>query len=227
MAIELKILFLDINSFNNEIDKEKEENQENKENKEKELNDLIIDIFINEHIVVGKKINNDKDNPENNFISFTYQVKAGRTANIFFYKLNDLNKIYSINLIVDAYFILVDIEEKNSFIKLNKVIEYIKEYCPEKVETYILGIYKNKNNIIEEFNESKIKKFLNKKQLLYSYQNVLLMIEDNEYKQINETFEDILFKLFEYKTNYKEKNEKNEQIYDLDEDKSRSRCNLF
>ena len=53
------------------------------------------------------------------------------------------------------------------------------------------------------------------------------MIEDNEYKQINETFEDILFKLFEYKTNYKEKNEKNEQIYDLDEDKSRSRCNLF
>ena len=225
--MKLKLLFFDINSFNNEIDKEKEENQENKENKEKEFNDLIIDIFINEHIVVGKKINNDKDNPENNFISFTYQVKAGRTANIFFYKLNDLNKIYSINLIVDAYFILVDIEEKNSFIKLNKVIEYIKEYCPEKVETYILGIYKNKNNIIEEFNESKIKKFLNKKQLLYSYQNVLLMIEDNEYKQINETFEDILFKLFEYKTNYKEKNEKNEQIYDLDEDKSRSRCNLF
>ena len=225
--MKLKLLFFDINSFNNEIDKEKEENQENKENKEKELNDLIIDIFINEHIVVGKKINNDKDNPENNFISFTYQVKAGRTANIFFYKLNDLNKIYSINLIVDAYFILVDIEEKNSFIKLNKVIEYIKEYCPEKVETYILGIYKNKNNIIEEFNESKIKKFLNKKQLLYSYQNVLLIIEDNEYKQINETFEDILFKLFEYKTNYKEKNEKNEQIYDLDEDKSRSRCNLF
>jgi hypothetical protein len=225
--MKLKLLFFDINSFNNEIDKEKEENQENQENKEKELNDLIIDIFINEHIVVGKKINNDKDNPENNFISFTYQVKAGRTANIFFYKLNDLNKIYSINLIVDAYFILVDIEEKNSFIKLNKVIEYIKEYCPEKVETYILGIYKNKNNIIEEFNESKIKKFLNKKQLLYSYQNVLLMIEDNEYKQINETFEDILFKLFEYKTNYKEKNEKNEQIYDLDEDKSRSRCNLF
>lgn len=222
--MKLKLLFFDINSFNNEIDKEKEENQENKE---KELNDLIIDIFINEHIVVGKKINNDKDNPENNFISFTYQVKAGRTANIFFYKLNDLNKIYSINLIVDAYFILVDIEEKNSFIKLNKVIEYIKEYCPEKVETYILGIYKNKNNIIEEFNESKIKKFLNKKQLLYSYQNVLLMIENNEYKQINETFEDILFKLFEYKTNYKEKNEKNEQIYDLDEDKSRSRCNLF
>ena len=225
--MKLKLLFFDINSFNNEIDKEKEENQENQENKEKELNDLIIDIFINEHIVVGKKINNDKDNPENNFISFTYQVKAGRTANIFFYKLNDLNKIYSINLIVDAYFILVDIEEKNSFIKLNKVIEYIKEYCPEKVETYILGIYKNKNNIIEEFNESKIKKFLNKKQLLYSYQNILLMIEDNEYKQINETFEDILFKLFEYKTNYKEKNEKNEQIYDLDEDKSRSRCNLF
>ena len=222
--MKLKLLFFDINSFNNEIDKEKEENQENKE---KELNDLIIDIFINEHIVVGKKINNDKDNPENNFISFTYQVKAGRTANIFFYKLNDLNKIYSINLIVDAYFILVDIEEKNSFIKLNKVIEYIKEYCPEKVETYILGIYKNKNNIIEEFNESKIKKFLNKKQLLYSYQNVLLMIEDNEYKQINETFEDILFKLFEYKTNYKEKKKKNEQIYDLDEDKSRSRCNLF
>ena len=222
--MKLKLLFFDINSFNNEIDKEKEEI---KENKEKELNNLIIDIFINEHIVVGKKINNDKDNPENNFISFTYQVKAGRTANIFFYKLNDLNKIYSINLIVDAYFILVDIEEKNSFIKLNKVIEYIKEYCPEKVETYILGIYKNKNNIIEEFNESKIKKFLNKKQLLYSYQNVLLMIEDNEYKQINETFEDILFKLFEYKTNYKEKNEKNEQIYDLDEDKSRSRCNLF
>ena len=225
--MKLKLLFFDINSFNNEIDKEKEENQENKENKEKELNDLIIDIFINEHIVVGKKINNDKDNPENNFISFTYQVKAGRTANIFFYKLNDLNKIYSINLIVDAYFILVDIEEKNSFIKLNKVIEYIKEYCPEKVETYILGIYKNKNNIIEDFNESKILKFLNKKQLLYSYQNVLLIIEDNEYKQINETFEDILFKLFEYKTNYKEKNEKNEQIYDLDEDKSRSRCNLF
>ena len=52
--MKLKLLFFDINSFNNEIDKEKEENQENKENKEKELNDLIIDIFINEHIVVGK-----------------------------------------------------------------------------------------------------------------------------------------------------------------------------
>ena len=219
MTMQIKILFLDINSFYNEIDIEKK--------KKEKLNDLIINIFINEHIIVGKKINNDKDNPENNFISFTYQVKAGSTARIFFYQLSNLNKVYSINLNVDAFFILVDIEEKNALNKLDKVIEYVKQYCPKKIETYILGIYKNKNNIIEDFNESKILKFLNKKKFLYNYQNVLLLKEDQEYKQINENFENILFKIFEHKKNYKETNEEEEQIYDRDEDKSRSRCNLF
>ena len=222
MAIELKILFLDINSFNNEIVIGKEEQEE----KEK-LNNLIIEIFINKHIIVGKKINNDKDNPENNYISFTYQIKPGSTAHIFFYLLSNLNKTYSINLIVDSLIVLVDIEENYSLFKLDKIIDYIKEYCPSKIETNILGIYKNKNNIIEDFNESKIIKFLNKKKILFKYQKVLLQKEDQEYKYINQTFENLLFKIFEQKKNNKETYEEEEEIYDKEEDRSRSRCNLF
>ena len=231
--MKLKILFIDINSYNNKIIEKENDNEIENENKneKKSLSNELINIFINEHIVVGKKINNDIDNPEKNFISFTYQVKAGNTAQIFFYQLKKLKKNYAINLKIDAFLILVDIENENSLLELDKVLTFIKENYSKDIENYILGIYENKNNIIEDFKENKIKKFLNKKKININYQNILFLIENNEHKQLNVILEDLLNKIFEIKKNKKSKNQKKieneEEHFDFDDDQSRSKCLIF
>ena len=219
--MQLKILFYDI----------EEEEKKEEEKEEKSLNKKIIEIFINEHIVVGKKINKDLEDPENNYISFTYQIKAGNTAEIYFYQINQLNKAYSINLIADACFILIDIEDQYSLNKLIKILQYINDNCPKEMETYILGIYNNKINIVEEFKEEKIKKLLNKKKLLINYQDVSLLIENKEYKELNVTLEDLLFKIYDNKKNIKLSKipiseTQSFENFDYD-DNSRSKCNIY
>ena len=99
------------------------------------------------------------------------------------------------------------------------------------METYILGIYNNKINIVEEFKEEKIKKLLNKKKLLINYQDVSLLIENKEYKELNVTLEDLLFKIYDNKKNIKLSKipiseTQSFEKFDYD-DNSRSKCNIY
>ncbi len=63
MISKLKILFFDLN-----INNKQENKEEDYQNEEKTLNEIIIDTFIDEHIITEKKINKDNEDPENNFI---------------------------------------------------------------------------------------------------------------------------------------------------------------
>ena len=224
MTMQLKILFFDINS----CDPESESLIEEENKKEESLSEKIINIFINEKII-EKKSHKDNKNTENNYISFSYKIKSGNTCQIFFYNLNKFDKVYSINLITDAFVILIDIEKENSFEKLNKLILYIKDNCPKEIKTYIFGIYQNKNNIREEFKE--IKENLNLKNILFYYEEVYFLIEGKQYKELNDVFENFLFNIYNNKKQLKlikipvSETTSFENI--KDDDNSKSKCNIF
>ena len=221
MNTKLKILFFDLNN-------QQEKKEEEKENELKSLNEIIIDKFIDEHIITEKKINKDNEKPENNFISFNYDIQPKNNINIIFYNLNSFNKTYSINLIVDAFFIIVDIENKNDYDKLINLISYIKDNCANEIKSYILGIYKNKNNIINEFQNDFIKTILDKKKFLYNYQ-LVFFDKDDKNKNLIELLEDLFFQVYKNKKNIKlTKIPKSETISyeNLNDDNTKS-CEIF
>ena len=221
MNTKLKILFFDLNN-------QQENKEEEKENELKSLNEIIIDKFIDEHIITEKKINKDNEKPENNFISFNYDIQPKNNINIIFYNLNSFNKTYSINLIVDAFFIIVDIENKNYYDKLINLISYIKDNCANEIKSYILGIYKNKNNIINEFQNDFIKTILDKKKFLYNYQ-LVFFDKDDKNKNLIELLEDLFLQVYKNKKNIKlTKIPKSETISyeNLNDDNTKS-CEIF
>ena len=221
MNTKLKILFFDLNN-------QQEKKEEEKENELKSLNEIIIDKFIDEHFITEKKINKDNEKPENNFISFNYDIQPKNNINIILYNLNSFNKTYSINLIVDAFFIIVDIENKNYYDKLINLISYIKDNCANEIKSYILGIYKNKNNIINEFQNDFIKTILDKKKFLYNYQ-LVFFDKDDKNKNLIELLEDLFFQVYKNKKNIKlTKIPKSETISyeNLNDDNTKS-CEIF
>ena len=222
MNTKLKILFFDLNN-------QQEKKEEEKENELKSLNEIIIDKFIDEHIITEKKINKDNEKPENNFISFNYDIQPKNNINIIFYNLNSFNKTYSINLIVDAFFIIVDIENKNDYDKLINLISYIKDNCAKEIKSYILGIYKNEDNIINEFKNDFIIKILDKKRFLYNYQTVFFNYDDDEIKDLNEKLEDLLLKIYDNKKKIKlTKIPKSETVsYENLKDDNTKSCEIF
>ena len=221
---KLKILFFDLNINNTQENKE-EDNQ----NEEKTLDEIIIDSFIDEHIKTEKKINKDNEDPENNYISFNYNIQSKNALKITFYNLKNFNKTYSINLTVDAFFIIVDIENRNYYNKLINLISYIKDNCAKKIKSYILSIYKNEDNIINEFKNDFIIKILDKKRFLYNYQTVFFNYDDDEFKDLNEMIEDLLLKIYENKKNIKlTKIPKSETVsYENLKDDNTKSCEIF
>ena len=221
MNTKLKILFFDLNN-------QQEKKEEEKENELKSLNEIIIDKFIDEHIITEKKINKDNEKPENNFISFNYDIQPKNNINIILYNLNSFNKTYSINLTVDAFFIIVDIENRNYYNKLINLISYIKDNCANEIKSYILGIYKNKNNIINEFQNDFIKTILDKKKFLYNYQ-LVFFDKDDKNKNLIELLEDLFLQVYKNKKNIKlTKIPKSETISyeNLNDDNTKS-CEIF
>ena len=224
MISKLKILFFDLN-----INNKQENKEEDYQNEEKTLDEIIIDAFIDEHIITEKKINKDNEDPENNFISFNYNIQSKNDLKIIFYNLKNFNKTYSINLTVDAFFIIVDIENRNYYHKLIKLISYINDNCVKEIKSYILGIYKNEKNIISEFKKEFIIKILDKKRFLYNYQTVFFNYDDEEIKDLNEKLEHLLLKIYENKKKIKlTKIPKSETVsYENEKDDNTKSCEIF
>ena len=143
MKDSYKIIFLDINNIiSDEIVEIKDGEELKPEVKENfEFITSIINQFIENHILV------DVENEENfvfQLTSFIFQVETGLMKKYNFYLFRQLNE--SINIDIDALFIIINLEKEYSKDLVEKIIEDATNNS--KVKLYVLGYYKSVNDII-------------------------------------------------------------------------------
>ena len=137
MSSKIRILCFDIN---NGYKKDLKENILELENPLR-----ILDEFQDIHLF----IDSEKIQIKSSEIQYKFLVNFSEKDNIIFEViiLNDLSFIHNISLNADANLIFINLENQNTLEQLEKVVDYIYNYCFSiEIITYLIGIYKNKIN---------------------------------------------------------------------------------
>lgn len=121
----------------------------------------ILDDFQEIHLF----LESEKTQLNSSEIKYHFMVNFSDNEQIIFeiIVIKDLNFIHDITLISDANLIFINLENNNTTEQLEKIINYINESCcPMGINTYIIGIFKekispilNKDSIENLFEENK------------------------------------------------------------------------
>ena len=118
---------------------------------------------------------------------------------------------------IDCYIIFLDLENNESLIELNKILDYIKTYCDANLKIYVLNFFTNEKNIQSNLTDDNINVYFGKYSLTnYDISTVNLISSDELVKVIDSLTEDTLT----------DKNLLNniKKISDGNDDKSKSFC---
>ena len=137
------LIFLDINNiiFDEIFEINEGENLKEEVKEKFEFISSIIKNFVDNHILV------DIENEENYIFqstSFIYQIENEIMKKYKFFLFRKFNE--NVNIEVDAFFIILDLEKEYSKESFEKIIDIIINNSTLKI--YILGIYRSKKYIV-------------------------------------------------------------------------------
>lgn len=219
-----KIIFFDINkTIIDEKKVIKDGDELKKEIKERfKFLDSIINNFIDTHLLIDVE-NEEKFSLKQTY--FIYQIEKGVTKSYYFYLVRKLDiKIF--NNIINAVFIIIDLEKDNSIELLKSLFEINKNN--EKLKIYMIGTYKEKEEI--KLNRENIIELFIDQPYEYKYMQININNENNSYidKKIGKFIEEAMYDVY-----LGENGEDNIKIIKKSnnmgehEDYSNSGCSLF
>ena len=222
MKDSYKIIFLDINNIiSDEIVDIKDGDELRPEVKKNfQFMTSIINQFIDNHILV------DIENEENfifQLTSFIFQVETGLMKKYKFYLFRQLSE--SINIDIDALFIIINLEKEYSKDLVEKIIEDATNNS--KVKIYVLGYYKSINDIV--ITKDKISNlFTDQEKIDYKYNEIDLTNgnKDDINEQIDKYIEKMMLDIYS-----EEKGKNSEEINQAEslgkDGNSDSHCNII
>ena len=73
-----------------------------------------------------------------------------------FFEFNLLQKKKKITVEIDCFIIFLDLENNNSLVELNKILEFISKYCNKNLKIYVLNIFTVEKNIKSNLTDDNI-----------------------------------------------------------------------
>ena len=189
----------------------------------------IIEKFVNENSVQDLK-----KNKEDNFITqyyFCYEIEKKQFVKINCDIINNFSVSHQCTLNSNGYIVFCNLESKNTFDLLGKILYYINESCSVNVKTYIIGVFKE--NIDEDKTYFKMREFLDKCEIELEYCEMyigdmdkygIISKEHENAEDLKEIFNRIFKEIYEGGRHIISKN-----IKDLNErhDNSMGYCEIF
>ena len=152
----------------------------------------------------------------NHCLEYDYLIDDKILVHTTLFEVYELNKKIDISYLSDSYIIIIDLEKDDSYEKLESIILYIINYCDLEKKIFVLGVYKNVNNINEDLKEENIKDYIDNKRINY------------EYLELNIENQKDLIKIIEFITKQSIlNNNMHNDSYDKDKGQSNSGCNIF
>ena len=69
----------------------------------------------------------------------------------------------------DSYLIIIDLESADTYEKLDRIINYMKNICDLEKGIFVLGVYEDVKNTKQELDEENIIEYLDGQKLIYEY----------------------------------------------------------
>ena len=127
---------------------------------------LIIEKFMT---------NSDYDYMQKNdsALSFYYKVESNNKQNkllLTIYEILNFDEAKNdICTYSDAYLIIIDLESEDTYEKLDKIINYMRNICDLEKGIFVLGVYEDAKNTKQELDEENIIEYLDGQKLIYEY----------------------------------------------------------
>ena len=192
----------------------------------------ILEKFINENFL--KDLKKDFQDKYITKYSFSYNISKNNKISINWKIINNFSISHSDVLESNGYFIFCNLENKKTLELLDKLIDYIIEYCGCQIKTYVIGVYKE--NIDESMEYKKMNNFLRSLDFEFNYYE--MFIGDNDKFEMiksthndSETMENVFKSIFcgicgEEISSPKIK-KKNRKDYDKDNESVSFKCEIF
>ena len=127
-------------------------------------------------------------NKEDNFITkynFCYEIEKKQFVKINCDIINNFSVSHQCTLNSNGYIVFCNLESKNTFDLLGKILYYINESCSVNVKTYIIGVFKE--NIDEDKTYFKMREFLDKCEKAFKTDELIIKnLKTNKVKQITQ-----------------------------------------
>ena len=157
-------------------------------------------------------------------LSFYYKVESNNNKQnkllLSIYEILNFDEVHNnICTYSDSFLIIIDLESDDTYEKLDKIINYMKNVCDLEKSIFVLGVYEDAKNTKQELDEENIIEYLDGQKLVYEY------VESNvdSIKDLVKTVDFILkegVKKIKKKFIQKEINAQNES-------ESKSKCTIF
>ena len=133
-----------------------------------------------------------------------------------FFEINLTSKNTKIHNLIDCYIIFFDLENDKSLVELEKILLYLKPINSDDNKIYLINFYMNKNNIKSNLTEDNIKLCFEKYEL-ENYEISLINLENS-----NDDLVEIINSI-----SIETLGDKNYINKDLEENKCKSKCNIY
>lgn len=164
------------------------------------------------------KLKNYKQ-PKQYQIDFTYQPKDCPNINIEFMEIKKIDQVYSVCSHSDTYILIIDLEGKGAFQKMEDILEYMSEACNMERKLFVIGLYTNMANVPDDLKEDCITSYLDSKELNYDYVDIAI----DSSNEILQVFDYIMKETLENKRSKKTSDLPHSTI-EINIDKSKSTC---
>jgi hypothetical protein len=190
----------------------------------------IIEQYINDNFLqdLQKKT-------EDQFVvqyKFSYEIDKNVFIPINCDVINNFSISHQGTLDSNGYIVFCNLENENTFVLLEKIVDYIRECCSINIKTYIIGVFKD--NIDEEKSYIKMRDFLSGLDFEFDYYEMYLgdketfKIIKKEYEN-SEIMEDVFNSVFKeiYEEGKGPRFSKGTNVKDGIEAKSMAKCIIF
>ena len=161
-------------------------------------------------------------NKENDTVEYDHcsNITSGRVTRCKFYVIKNIEKFDKKINFADSYLIVINLESDDIYSKIDLILEYINNYGKSDVKIYLIGIYKDINEIRSLNSKNDINDYLKNQKISYEY-NELNYDSNNDLVSILSyiTSDTLKNKMFDYL------NQSND--IDLEKDPGRSKCIIF
>lgn len=150
-------------------------------------------------------------------IAFSTNIKnSSKASKIMICSVLNLTREYTGITDVNCYIVFIDLENKDSLIKFNNIIDYAKENCQLTKKIFVLGMISGNEEDEIKINKSNITKILDNLKVKYEYNEINL----SKIKEISDILMDIL--------DYSSKHSIHEDEDEIDKEDGQARsCILF
>lgn len=166
MATKLILSLLDINSNYSEYDNYNDSNQQKIESPDRIANDYLTST-------VKTNFTKDNDKEFETLYQYNSQIVEGSTTQIMLYVEKDLSFIPEVILNSDAYVVFCNLEDSETYEKLDKMFDFLNDSGSFETLLFIVGVYSRPDKILENLSSDNINNNLRLKGMPFKYYNLL------------------------------------------------------